>query len=128
MIAPQASTVFARWVVGCGLLAGAAACSTLETGNDRVNPERPLWFNRPAGAMHLLFLRGLTADSQVVGEASEQGRAEIDPGRGRIFVGSSDHGLYALRAANGSTIWRYETLQAVQSEPLYDAYSARVVL
>jgi outer membrane protein assembly factor BamB len=121
VIAPQASTVFARWVVGCGLLAGAAACSTLETGNDRVNPERPLWFNRPAGAMHLLFLRGLTADSQVVGEASEQGRAEIDPGRGRIFVGSSDHGLYALRAANGSTIWRYETLQAVQSEPLYDA-------
>ncbi len=93
----------------------------LETGDDRINPDKPLWFNRPAGALQVLFLRGLTADSQVVGELSEQGRAEIDPVRGRLFVGSSDHGLYALRAASGSTIWRFETLQAVQSEPLYDA-------
>jgi outer membrane protein assembly factor BamB len=96
-------------------------CSTLETSNDRVNPEQPLWFNRPAGAMHLLFLRGLTADSRVVGEAYERGRAEIDIFRGRVFVGSSDHGLYALRANNGSPIWRFETLGAVQSEPLYDS-------
>ena len=29
-------------------------------------------------------------------------------------------GLYALRAGDGSTIWRFETLGVVQSEPLYD--------
>jgi len=40
--------------------------------------------------------------------------------RGRVFVGSADHGLYALRASNGSTIWRFETLGVVQSEPFYD--------
>jgi outer membrane protein assembly factor BamB len=111
-----------RWVPA--LLIGAlglAGCSTLETSNDRVNPERPLWFNRPSGAMHLLFLRGLTAESRGVGEPVERGRAEIDVFRGRVFVGSSDHGLYALRANNGSPIWRFETLNVVQSEPLYDA-------
>jgi outer membrane protein assembly factor BamB len=106
------------------LLAGALSvlgCSTLETSNDRVNPERPLWFYRPAGAMHLLFLRELSAGSRTVGEASERGRAAIDVLSGRVFVGTSDHGLYALRANNGSPIWRFETLGAVQSEPLYDS-------
>jgi outer membrane protein assembly factor BamB len=97
------------------------ACSTLETGNDRVNPERPPWFHRPSGAMRVLFLKELTAASRTTGEAYERGEAEIDAGRGRIFVGTSDHGLYALRANNGSAIWRFETLGAVQGEPLYDA-------
>jgi outer membrane protein assembly factor BamB len=95
-------------------------CSTLEGSNDRINPDKPLWFHRPAGVMHVLFLRELTADSRVVGEAYERGRAEIDVARGRVFVGTSDHGLYALRANGGSAIWRFETLGAVQSEPLYD--------
>ncbi|HXN32793.1 MAG TPA: PQQ-binding-like beta-propeller repeat protein [Polyangiaceae bacterium] len=106
------------------LFAGAACllgCSALETSNDRVNPAKPLWFNRPAGAMQVLFLRGLTAESRSVGEAYERGRAAIDIFRGRLFVGTSDRGLYALRAASGSTIWRFETLGAVHSEPLYDA-------
>jgi outer membrane protein assembly factor BamB len=97
-----------------------SACATTETANDRVNPEVPMWFSRPSGAFHVIVDRALTAPSRAVGEDWERGRAEIDPLRGRIFVGSSDHGLYALRAGNGSTIWRYETLGAVQSEPLYD--------
>jgi len=106
------------------LLAGAACvvgCSTLETSNDRVNPDKPLWFNRPGGAMQVLFLRGIAAESRSVGEPFERGRAAIDAFRGRVFIGTSDHGLYALRAASGSTIWRFETLGAVQSEPLYDS-------
>ena len=98
-----------------------AACSTLETGNDRVNPEQPLWFHRPSGAMRVLFLRELTVASRTSGEAYERGRAEIDALRGRVYVGTSDHGFYALRADNGSAIWRFETLGAVQSEPLYDS-------
>jgi outer membrane protein assembly factor BamB len=106
------------------LLAGAACvlgCGTLETSNDRVNPDRPLWFHRPAGAMQMLFLRDLAAQSRSVGEPYERGRAAIDPFRGRVFIGTSDHGMYALRATGGSTIWRFETLAAVHSEPVYDS-------
>jgi outer membrane protein assembly factor BamB len=95
-------------------------CGTVDTGNDRVNPEAPLWLHRASGAMHVVYTRPLTADSRTVGEPYERGKPEIDPWSGRVFVGSSDHGLYALRASNGSTIWRFETLGAVQSEPLYD--------
>jgi len=95
-------------------------CGTLETGNDRVNPDKPLWFNRPNGAMRVLFTRPLSAPGRANGEAFERGRAEIDPFHGRVFVGSSDHGLYALRASDGSSLWRFETLGSVQAEPLYD--------
>jgi outer membrane protein assembly factor BamB len=68
----------------------------------------------------VLFVRPLTAQTRVVGEPSERGRPEIDPVRGRVFVGTTDHGLYALRASSGAPIWRFETLGPVQSEPLYD--------
>jgi len=98
-----------------------AGCGTVDTGNDRINPEGPQWLHRPSGALHVLFTRTLTADTRSVGEPYERGRPEIDPRSGRVFVGTSDHGLYALRAGNGSTIWRFETLGSVQSEPLYDA-------
>ncbi|HQY61045.1 MAG: PQQ-binding-like beta-propeller repeat protein [Myxococcales bacterium] len=113
-------------------LAGAA-CSTLtpETANDRANAEVPLWFHRPIGAISVEFdsaalawvagnTHGITAESRKVGEAWERGKPEIDPRRHRVFLGSSDHGLYALRAGDGSVIWRFETPSAVQSEPLYD--------
>lgn len=106
-------------------LAGAtllSACATVspETVNDRVNPEVPLWFHRPIGAMTVEYDRTITADSRKVGEPWERGRPEIDVARRRVFIGSVDHGLYALRAGDGSTIWRFETPSAVQSEPLYD--------
>jgi outer membrane protein assembly factor BamB len=100
--------------------AGLLGCGTLESSDDHVNPDKPLWYSRPIGAMHLVFKRELTADSRLVGEAYERGRAEIDPAQGRVFIGTADHGLYALRSNDGSTIWRYETLAPVQSEPLYD--------
>jgi outer membrane protein assembly factor BamB len=109
-------------LLGLGpLAAAAAACSTLETSDDRVNPDKPLWYHRASGAMHVLFVRELTAQSRTAGEPYERGQAEIDVLHGRVFVGTADHGLYALRASNGSTIWRFETLGAVQSEPLYDS-------
>lgn len=104
-----------------GLAAGGAwGCAAAETSGDHVNPEKPLWFNHFIGSMQIRFRRELTAESRTVGEPYERGRAAIDPEHGRLFVGSSDHGLYALRAGDGSTIWRFETLGAVQSEPLYD--------
>jgi outer membrane protein assembly factor BamB len=99
----------------------AIGCATLDTGNDRVNPDEPLWFHRPSGSLHVLFARPLTAPTRSTGEPSERGRPEIDAVRHRVFVGSSDNGLYAVRAGDGSTLWRFETLAPVQSEPLYDA-------
>ena len=53
----------------------SSGCGTLDTGNDRVNPETPLWLHRPSGAMHVVFTRPLTADSRTVGEPYERGRA-----------------------------------------------------
>lgn len=98
----------------------AVGCGTLGSSDNRVNPEKPLWFHRPGGALHVVFLRDLTAPSRTVGEPYERGRAVVDPDHGRVFIGTSDHGLYALRASSGSALWRFETLGAVQSEPLYD--------
>ncbi len=96
-------------------------CASLPTSDDHVNPDKPLWFHEPIGAIEVRFTRELTASSRVSGEPYERGRAELDPARGRLFMGSSDRGLYALRASDGSTLWRFETLGPVQSEPLYDA-------
>ncbi len=98
-----------------------AGCASVETGDDRVNPAVPLWFHRPSGTMQVLYTRPLTIDARTSGEPVERGRVEIDAAHGRVFVGTSDHGLYALRAGGGSSVWRFETLGAVQCEPLYDA-------
>jgi outer membrane protein assembly factor BamB len=56
----------------------------------------------------------------VTGEDYEHGRAEIDAKNRRVFVGSSDRGLYALRADDAKPLWRFETLGPVQSEPFYE--------
>jgi outer membrane protein assembly factor BamB len=111
----------ASTLAALAMLVLTAGCASVETGDDRVNPAVPLWFHRPSNAIEVLFTRPLTIDSRTSGEPMERGRAEIDAAHGRVFVGTSDHGLYALRASNGSSIWRFETLGAVQSEPLYDA-------
>ncbi len=96
------------------------SCATTETSNDRVNPEVPLWFHRASGAIHVYLDRELTAPSRQVGENYEHGRPAIDPIHARVFVGSADRGMYALRAGDGETLWRFETLGVVQCEPLYD--------
>lgn len=97
----------------------ASACGQV-AGGDRVNPEVPSWYNRPSGAMHVFAHRKLTMEGRGQGEDWERGRPELDPEHDRVFVGSSDRGFYALRAGDGSTIWRFETVGPVQSEPLYD--------
>ncbi len=104
------------------LLAATLACSSL--GCDAVrgaaNPEMPLWLQRPDFAMQLNYSLKLVAPSRRTGEPYERGQPEIDPAGKRVFIGSSDRGLYALRAENGSQIWRFETLGFVQCAPLYD--------
>ena len=103
----------------CAALVAASSlgCESLRQG---ANPEVPLWVHRPGSVLSLVDQHALTIDARNLDEACEQGRPTIDPAQRRIFVGSSDHGLYALRADDGSALWRFETLGAVQSEPLYD--------
>jgi outer membrane protein assembly factor BamB len=110
-------------ILGAGILAASlsSACGYGDIfGGDRVNPEVPSWYNRPSGSLHVFAHRRLTIDGRAIGEDWERGRPELDPEHDRLFVGSSDHGLYALRAGDASTIWRFETVGLVQSEPLYD--------
>lgn len=98
----------------CGAVGGAAA------------PEAPLWLHHPGSALGIAMRREITAESRKVGEDYERGRPELDVAHRRIFVGSSDHGLYALRADSAEILWRFETLGAVQCEPLYDPASDTV--
>ncbi|MFI5302319.1 MAG: PQQ-binding-like beta-propeller repeat protein, partial [Polyangiales bacterium] len=104
--------------LGVAALAILAGCSGIHGGT---NPKAPLWEARPGWVIDVVFRRELTALSQVSAKAGvERGVPAIDPRHARVFVGSSDHGLYALRATDGSVLWRYQTAGSVMSEPLYD--------
>jgi outer membrane protein assembly factor BamB len=102
------------------LLAGGLPSSGCEPLRASALPEGPTWAHRPANVLQLMYRQPLVAPSRRSGEPYERGRPEIDPQNLRVFVGSSDRGLYALRVQDGQVLWRYETLAAVQSEPLYD--------
>ena len=102
-------------IAGCGAFEFSGART-----NDRVNPEKPLWFARPSGALSVFVRRELSIESKERGERYQHGKAAIDGKSHRVFIGAADHGLYALRAGDGETIWRFETLSSVQSEPIYD--------
>jgi outer membrane protein assembly factor BamB len=100
-----------------GLLFSGLGCDQVSTG---ASPEVPLWTHRPSYSMSIAYQRPLVAGTRRSGEPYERGQPALDPAHGRVFVGSSDRGLYALRAVDGEVLWRFETVGAVQSEPLYD--------
>lgn len=104
-------------LVGLALPFALMGCEKVGAG---AHPEVPAWAHRPVHALSIDLRRELTIPERKVGEEWERGRPEIDAARMRVFVGSSDRGLYALRADDGKTLWRFETMGAVQSEPLYD--------
>ena len=106
----------AATLVALALFAGLG-CERMRVG---ANPEAPIWAHRPSYSLAVSYARPVVAPSRRIGEPYERGQPEIDPGHRRVFVGSSDRGLYALRAEDGSLIWRFETLAFVQCEPLYD--------
>lgn len=106
-----------RFLVGALLVCAASSCEQFSAG---ANPELPLWVHHPSHSLNVLFQRALVAESRREGEPYERGQPTIDVQHRRVFVGSSDHGLYALRAEDGDVLWRFETAGAVQSEPLYD--------
>jgi outer membrane protein assembly factor BamB len=105
--------------VALALVAGAlgAGCEELQGS---AHPEVPLWVHHPGGSLSIFVRRTLTNPDRVKGENYERGRPALDPANLRVFVGSADHGLYAVQAPDGAPLWRFETLGPVQSEPLYD--------
>ena len=112
-------------VISRSVLVAAAALALPLLGCESLaipaTPQVPTWLHHPGGTLSITYRRPLTAESRQQAEVYERGRPAIDPSGRRIFVPSSDNGLYALRAEDGSTIWRFETMGPVQSEPLYDA-------
>lgn len=98
-------------------LASFAGCDSLRSA---ASPEQPLWLHHPGAVLGVEIFEKLNAETRATGEPYERGKPEIDVAHRRVFVGSSDHGFYAIRAEDGAILWRYETIGAVQSEPLYD--------
>ena len=117
------SSGWCRAALAAATLLAAPACDSIRGG---AHPELPPFVTRPSGAISVLYNRSVLAASRVAGEPYERGQAEIDPVQRRVFVGSSDHGLYALRADDGSVLWRFETLGFVQSAPLYSGGESAV--
>ncbi len=115
---------------GLGLCASCCLAVVVGLGCESVrrgaNPDLPLWTKRPGGVLSVTNQETLTIEGRNPGEAFEKGRPCLDPPRRRMFVGSSDGGLYALRVEDASILWRFETAGAVQSEPVYDAWENAV--
>ncbi|MRG90606.1 PQQ-binding-like beta-propeller repeat protein [Polyangium spumosum] len=107
------------------VLAAAAALALPLLGCESLSipatPQVPTWLHHPGGTLSITYRRPLTAESRQQSEVYERGKPAIDVAGMRVFVPSSDNGLYALRVEDGSTLWRFETMGPVQSEPLYDA-------
>lgn len=105
-------------LAGAVLLAlGAGGCSGYRS---TAQAERPVWKYRAGWVLELSYSRNLIAASKRDGEPYERGQPELDVRGKRVFVGSSDGGLYAIHANSGETLWRFQTLSYVQSRPLYD--------
>jgi len=104
--------------VGLGALIAWTGCTSLQK---RANADLPVWKKRPGGVLSVAYTRDLVANSRAHGEPYERGQPALDVKGRRVFVGSSDGGLYALSAAGGEVLWRFETLSYVQCRPHYDA-------
>ncbi len=86
---------------------------------DAANPMTPAWLHRPAFVLHVDYRKQLV--EEVAGKTTtERSIPAIDPAHGRLFVGTSDKGFYALRVSDGSILWRFSTAGGVHSEALYD--------
>jgi outer membrane protein assembly factor BamB len=103
--------------IGALAVVACVGCEAVRAG---ANPEVPLWVHRPSGSLVVIYKRQIVAPSRADVEPYQRGRPEIDVRGRRVFVGSSDRGLYAIRAEDGEVLWRFETAGYVQCEPLYD--------
>jgi outer membrane protein assembly factor BamB len=108
--------VLSATVLVTSLLPG---CESALSGG--VQAEQPQWVHRPSGSLSVIYQVPLVAPIRQYGEPYQRGGVGVDKSGKRVFVGSSDNGLYALDAQSGTTLWRFETAGAVQSAPLFDA-------
>ncbi|MBM4376862.1 MAG: PQQ-binding-like beta-propeller repeat protein [Deltaproteobacteria bacterium] len=106
----------ARLALAAGLALATAACDKLGAV---AKPEVPLWVHHPGTALTIESRRELSTKKLDAGEPFERGTPTIDAPHRRVFVGSSDHGLYALSATTLATLWRFETGGRVEGTPLY---------
>ncbi len=103
------------------LLVATPSLSACAKKENVVNPVEPMWRHHPSWAMNVVFHEPLATDPDLgLKTGTERSVPAIDPQHRRIFVGTSDHAMYALRATDGSAIWRFQTAGAVNSEGLYD--------
>lgn len=108
-------------LASCAALLGSAALlGACDGGRGGAAPEVPTWKNRAGWVLDVDYSKNLVASTRRSGEPYERGQPEIDVRGRRVFVGSSDFGLYALDAVSGEQLWRFETLGFVQGTPLYD--------
>lgn len=107
-------------LLAASLFVGSAGCTSF---GGTANPELPLWVQRPSSNIEVVYSTPAVIAARHSGEPYERGQPELDVRSRRVFVGSSDGGLYAFRAEDGNQIWRFETLGFVQCRPLYDADS-----
>lgn len=70
--------------------------------------------------LHLLWRRDVAASLTAPFTSAERSAPALDPAGERLFVGSSDQHLYALRAGDGATIWRFAARGAVGCEVTFD--------
>jgi outer membrane protein assembly factor BamB len=105
---------FARTSAALALALPLSACTA------SARDEAPAWASHVGSAIEVVERRAITAPSTTVGEEYERGQPEIDHVHQRVYMGSSDRGLYALRADDLTTVWRFQTAGYVQCEPLYD--------
>lgn len=113
---PFAGPGTTRGALVAALVAALTGCEQLGTV---AKPEVPLWVHHPGTSLAIEARRELTVKQLDAGEPYERGTPTVDPAHRRVFVGSSDHGLYALSAVTLASHWRFETGGAVQGEPLY---------
>ncbi len=78
-----------------------------------------MWLHHPGGSLSIYSRRVLTDPNRIDGEFYERGKPALDVAHRRVFIGSADHGLYALSAQDLNVLWRFETRGPVQAEPLY---------
>lgn len=103
------------------LSAAAGGCFGKEGVVGRVQPEVPLWYRHDGHALEVAFREELTARTRSENPAYEKGQPAFDAAGARVFVGTSDSGIYAVNARSGATFWRFQAAGMVQGEVLFDA-------
>ena len=93
-----------------GALAGCSHLPNWHLGTvDHTTPRLGLLFPR----WHREMVDPLTIDWRPV----NRGSPAYDAQRDIVYVGSADNGLYAIRASDGQSLWRFQTFGRVESSP-----------